>query len=128
MQKFKAPLLPLPPKEYEQSYLVQLIRTLGLYFGQMDSTTPVISDSAQFTNIPTSTEYANLINGSLYKAVGSDIVRVKTEGVAFSSSAGTTAARPSTNLQVGQQYFDTTLGIPIWWGGISWVNATGTPV
>ncbi len=43
-------------------------------------------------------------------------------------SAGTTALRPTTGLQVGQFYFDTSLGIPIWWNGTNWVNATGTVV
>ena len=43
-------------------------------------------------------------------------------------SAGVTADRPATSLQVGQQYFDTTLGIPIWWDGTNWVDATGTTV
>jgi hypothetical protein len=43
-------------------------------------------------------------------------------------SAGTIALRPTTGLQVGQFYFDTSLGIPIWWNGTNWVNATGTVV
>jgi hypothetical protein len=43
-------------------------------------------------------------------------------------SSGTTAARPTTSLQVGQMYFDITLGIPIWWDGTNWVDATGTTV
>lgn len=43
-------------------------------------------------------------------------------------SAGTTANRPATNLQVGQQYFDTTIGLPIWWNGSNWINAAGTVV
>jgi hypothetical protein len=43
-------------------------------------------------------------------------------------SAGTTALRPSTGLLVGQFYFDTSLGIPIWWNGTNWVDATGTVV
>jgi hypothetical protein len=43
-------------------------------------------------------------------------------------SAGTTALRPTTSLQVGQFYFDTSLGIPIWWDGTNWVDATGTVV
>ena len=43
---------------------------------------------------------------------------------------GTTAARPTTDLTVGQFYFDTTLGKPIWYGGTgpSWVDATGASV
>jgi hypothetical protein len=40
--------------------------------------------------------------------------------------SGTTAARPDTTT-VGFTYFDTTLGLPIWWDGADWVDATGTP-
>lgn len=40
---------------------------------------------------------------------------------------GTTAARPTT-VPVGMMYFDTTLGIPIWWNGTNWVNASGVTV
>ena len=43
-------------------------------------------------------------------------------------SAGTTALRPSTSLQVGQIYFDTTINRPIWWDGTNWINAAGTVV
>ena len=39
---------------------------------------------------------------------------------------GATADRPTQNLQIGQFYFDTTLGIPIWYNGTDWVDATGT--
>ena len=42
--------------------------------------------------------------------------------------SGTTALRPTDYLQVGQQYFDTTLGYPIWWNGTVWKNASGTTV
>jgi hypothetical protein len=42
--------------------------------------------------------------------------------------ADTTALRPTYALQVGQVYFDTTLGIPIWWNGTVWKNASGTTV
>ena len=41
---------------------------------------------------------------------------------------GTTAARPVVNLQIGQFYFDTTLGFPVWYNGTDWVDATGTVV
>lgn len=43
---------------------------------------------------------------------------------------GTTAARPKQNLTMGQTYFDTTLGKPIWWrtDTAHWVDATGTNV
>jgi len=46
--------------------------------------------------------------------------------------SGVTADRPLTTgtpkLRVGSYYFDTTLGIPIWWNGTNWVNASGTTV
>jgi hypothetical protein len=45
---------------------------------------------------------------------------------------GTTAQRPVTStalpLATGQIYYDTTLGIPIWWNGTVWKNASGTTV
>lgn len=48
------------------------------------------------------------------------------------SSSGPTSARPTQNLYVGQFWFDTTLGFPVWLKtpGSSpvWVNASGTPV
>lgn len=42
-------------------------------------------------------------------------------------ASGTTAARPTTIIQ-GFMYFDTTLGMPIFWNGASWVDATGSGV
>jgi hypothetical protein len=42
--------------------------------------------------------------------------------------SGTSAERPAINLHIGQMYFDTNpgLGIPVWWNGTNWVDATGT--
>ena len=39
---------------------------------------------------------------------------------------GPTSSRPSSPT-TGQSYFDTTLGLPIWWNSGVWVNAQGTP-
>ena len=55
-----------------------------------------------------------------------------TQGTSIPLS-GTTADRPISNnpqvpLAIGQFYFDTTLGIPIWWNGTVWKNASGTTV
>jgi hypothetical protein len=36
-------------------------------------------------------------------------------------SYGPTIDRPTVNLMVGQVYFDTTLGYPVWWNGSGWV-------
>jgi hypothetical protein len=38
---------------------------------------------------------------------------------------GITADRPTQYLQIGQFYFDTTLGYPVWWDGEYWVDALG---
>ena len=40
LEKFKAPPLPVPPKVYDQQYMTQVVRILGLYFSQLDSQTP----------------------------------------------------------------------------------------
>ena len=44
--------------------------------------------------------------------------------------SGITSARPSTNVQTGDMYFDTTLNKPIWrnTANSGWVDATGTGV
>lgn len=42
---------------------------------------------------------------------------------------GATAARPTQQLVLGQPYFDTTLGKPVWWNGVAnWTDATGAHV
>lgn len=43
------------------------------------------------------------------------------------TQSGTTAQRPDTIRWIGRTYFDATLGIPIWWDGSQWVDATGAP-
>jgi hypothetical protein len=47
--------------------------------------------------------------------------------------SGTTANRPVDDnvqlpLPIGQYYFDTTIGRPIYWNGTNWINAAGTIV
>ena len=45
---------------------------------------------------------------------------------------GLTANRPVGSAQlplpIGLFYFDTTLGLPIYWNGTNWINAAGTVV
>lgn len=41
---------------------------------------------------------------------------------------GTTANRPTSGRELGMQYWDTTLGRPIWWNGAAWVDAAGVVV
>lgn len=40
--------------------------------------------------------------------------------------SGTTAQRPTKNLWKGRPYFDTDLGLPIFYNGSSWIKADGT--
>lgn len=42
--------------------------------------------------------------------------------------SGLTAERPTKDLWVGRPYWDSDLGIPIWWDGADWVDATGASV
>jgi len=58
-------------------------------------------------------------------SVNNQIQQVNTLSI---PSSGTTALRPTTSLQVGQYYFDTTLTLPIYWTGTNWINAAGTVV
>lgn len=56
-----------------------------------------------------------------------DAIRRSANGVfALLTTSGPTAARPTASF-VGQPYFDTTLGLPVWWSGATWVNASGAP-
>ena len=41
---------------------------------------------------------------------------------------GPSTSRPTQGLLIGEVYFDTTLGIPIWWNGLDWINALGEPL
>lgn len=54
----------------------------------------------------------------------SDVTRI----VNGLTSSGVTGDRPTTRLFVGRTYFDTTLGIPIWYDGTNWINSAGTTV
>lgn len=87
--------------------------------------------------------YVDTVSNVIYRYNGSQYVKLynfNTDSTPTSGSSnfitsggvynalyksGTTAQRPTTNLVVGMQYFDTTLGQPIWWNGTAWVDALG---
>lgn len=87
--------------------------------------------------------YVDTISNVIYRYDGSQYVKLynfNTDSTPTSGSSnfitsggvynalyksGTTAQRPTTNLVIGMQYFDTTLGQPIWWNGTAWVDALG---
>jgi len=73
------------------------------------------------------------MNNGIFAYVRSD----STEGATYGTASymkvpyimsSTTSARPTTDLEVGQCVFDTTLSKPIWWSGTVWKDATGTTV
>ncbi len=61
-------------------------------------------------------------------AAKADAAAAGTTAAASASApvSGITADRPLAPA-TGAEYFDTTLGQPIWWDGMAWVDATGTP-
>jgi len=79
-----------------------------------------IGNATNFT-LATLTEGTGI---SVTNAAGS--ISIASTGV----QAGNTASRPAglAPANVGRTYFDTTLGIPIWWNGAAWVNASGSVV
>lgn len=90
----RAPLLPMPPAEYNTQYMNQLLGVLRLYFNQLDNAGPMTASTER---------------------VGGTIVA----GLSFSQPSPTT---PNTftvslptqadlgNLRAGDIYYDTTAG------------------
>jgi len=61
LEKFRASPLPIPGIEYDQQYMLQLIRVLGLYFSQLDSLTPNQAQSYRADDF-----YGGTFRGSVY--------------------------------------------------------------
>jgi hypothetical protein len=59
------------------------------------------------------------------QAVLTDLTRSfqQIAGVVNNPDNGPTTQRPTQQLTVGQTYFDTTLGAPVWWNGTQWIAA-----
>lgn len=75
------------------------------------------------------TEYSQLYVDQLLNLLRLYFAQVDnfTKGVLLPLS-GPTGDRPIAGLVTGLFYFDTTLGIPIWWYDGDWVDATGAIV
>lgn len=61
LEKFRAAPLPIPGIEYDQQYMLQLIRVIGLYFSQLDSLTPNQAQSYRADNF-----YGGTFRGDIY--------------------------------------------------------------
>jgi len=74
-------------------------------------------------------EYAQQYQDQILNALRLYFTRLNNFSQAIATpDVGTTTQRPIDKLLTGQQFFDTTLGYPIWWNGSKWVNYNGTAV
>lgn len=78
-------------------------------------TVPSIEGLAKTTEVVAKSVYDEKV-----QSLESEISALKAKLAAVAS--GTTEQRPTENLVVGQQYFDTTLGVPVYWNGTEWHN------
>jgi hypothetical protein len=87
LQKFKAPILPVPTPAYDVNYMSQFIRALGNYFVLLDSTTPIQVDSIILSNTPTNA--GGLAIGSVYSDDGT--LKIVLPNKAYAASLKATA-------------------------------------
>ena len=78
-------------------------------------TVPSIEGLAKTTEVVAKSVYDEKV-----QSLESEISALKAKLATVAS--GTTEQRPTENLVVGQQYFDTTLGVPVFWNGTEWHN------
>ena len=90
-------------------------------------TTEIESTYAKKTELPsieglakTTEVVAKSVYDEKVQSLESEISALKAKLATVAS--GTTEQRPTENLVVGQQYFDTTLGVPVYWNGTEWHN------
>lgn len=80
--------------------------------------------------LPNTTHIAES-NGNITASYRSWLVSVQT-WLGPIGKSGSTSTRPTSGLYVGQQYFDTTLGYPVFLKTVGppsvWVNGSGSPV
>jgi hypothetical protein len=89
-----------------------------------------VQDGATLTlNGPLSTIFANTDSIPLQSLIplsgGASLSQIQRINQYYFS--GITSNRPSAPY-VGEQFFDTTIGLPIWWNGANWINAAGIVV
>ena len=76
---------------------------------------PDVSGLAKTTEVVAKSVYDEKV-----QSLESEIIALKAKLAAVAS--GTTEQRPTENNVVGQQFFDTTLGVPVYWNGTEWHN------
>ena len=96
LSKFRASPLPNPPTQYDAQYLRQVIRSIELYFSQLDSNTP---------------NYAQSYTADTFS------------GIAATKQV-TTVEKDALAAQSGWVVFDTTLGKLCVYTGAAWETIT----
>jgi len=80
-----------------------------------------------FPQPPLNSAIENLAGaGSKIKAVWQSWFQLVQIYLAGLTGSGPTSARPTANLWVGQPFFDTTINVPIYWDGSTWVTSSPT--
>lgn len=87
-------------------------------------TTSLLPSSTPTDNVVFRLPPSNGTSGQVLQTNGSGIMSWSNRTVIESGATGSRPASPIT----GETFFDTTLGIPIWYSGANWVDATGTTV
>lgn len=79
---------------------------------------PDVSSLAKTTEVVAKSVYDEKV-----QSLESEISTLKTKLAEKATiQSGTTEQRPTENLVVGQTFFDTTLGVPVFWNGTEWHN------
>ncbi|MFT8813212.1 glycosyl hydrolase family 28-related protein [Oenococcus sp.] len=87
---------------------------------------PVILGYRQIGTCPNSIITDSSVSGAVIQ--GESVSSPMSLAAGTVGSTGTTSNRPSVNRYIGQKYYDTTLGKPIFWNGSKWTDAVGTSV
>lgn len=66
--------LPFPPTSYDQRYFNETIRTLNLYFRQIQNPGPVVGSTLLLLQLPTSS--AGLPDGTVWHDRDSNVLRI----------------------------------------------------
>ncbi|QEP53230.1 putative tail fiber protein [Acinetobacter phage BS46] len=87
----------------------------------------VIVSDANLTPVSSLSNVPSTNNISLNSSLQALLNRIEYVRLNNIEKSGTTAQRPA-GVTTGYQFFDTTLGKPIYWNGSSWVDSTGASV
>lgn len=104
LQKIQPPALPVPPNEYDPQYLMQLIRIISIYFRQIASQAPIITNTANWSAVPTTTDigFSDLPINDMYRGATEDILRIKVDGIPYSPAVSQAYVNAGLALKVNK--------------------------